>query len=355
MTLTLDTAQAVRPDDAVDQKRLFAYLKEHVEGFSEDAQLLQFHAGHSNLTYLVKHGDHEIVIKRAPPGERAKSAHDMGREFTVLSKLYGHYKFAPRALAYCEDASIAGSPFCAMERVSGIIVRNAHPPETSLRQVAAQFSHLIDALAELHVLDVKVVGLEGFGRPTGYRQRQVEGWIARLEQARTSDLADFSVVTKWLVENVPRTPEAVAVVHNDFKLDNLVWKESDITSLRAVLDWEMSTVGDPIFDLACTMSFWLDPSDPPELRALRAMPTTQPGVPSRSEAIQRYAIKSGRGIPSPKFLLCFGYFRRAAIEQQKYVRFRRGQTSDPRYARLNGAVQTLRDVCLKIIDGQMGA
>jgi aminoglycoside phosphotransferase (APT) family kinase protein len=353
--LAVDAPDSVRAEDVIDRSRLFSYLKSHVDGLVGDGELLQFHAGHSNLTYLVKFANRELVIKRSPPGQKAKSAHDMGREFKVLSRLHGHYPFAPRAFAYCEDASIAGSPFCVMERATGVIIRSQHPAGITPEQIALQFAHLIDGLADLHSLSVAEVGLADFGRPAGYRQRQAEGWAGRLEAARTDDLVDFAPVTKWLADNMPREPERAAVVHNDFKLDNLVWDSENVAALKAVLDWEMSTVGDPILDLACTMSFWLDPTDPPELRALRAMPTLLPGVLSRSEAIHRYVERAKHPIQSAKFLLCFGYLRRAAIEQQKYVRYRRGETTDQRFSQLNASVKALRDTSLSVINGDLGA
>ena len=350
-SLTLDAPDRVQVDQAFDLTRLAKYLRAYVPDFTGELELFKFGAGHSNLTYMIRCGEHELVLKSPPPGQRAKSAHDMGREFRVLSRLQSVYPYAPHAYHYCEDETIIGGPFCLMERVNGVIVRRQHPVEFTSGQIAAQFTGLIDGLADLHSIDVTAAGLADFGRPTGYRQRQLSGWAKRLEAARTDNMADFSPVTQWLEAHVPRDAENAAIVHNDFKLDNLVWKIDDPTRLRAVLDWEMSTVGDPLMDLACTMSFWVEESDPPEFRALRAMPTVQPGVMKRQDAIARYAARRGITVDSVDFYLCFGLFRRAVIEQQKYVRFRRGETSDARFTNLDQTIAVLRDMCGQVMRG----
>ncbi len=349
--LTVDRPEAVRNDAGIDRERLAAYLHDVVPGISGPMALLQFHAGHSNLTYLARFGDRELVVKRAPLGQRAKSAHDMSREFHVLSRLAGAYRYAPRAYAACEDTTIAGSPFCVMERTVGLIVRGEYPADVSAAQIALQFEHLVDGLVELHALDVAATGLADFGRPLGYRSRQVDGWGRRLDAARTDDLIDFTDIRAWLTANTPGTPERATLVHNDFKLDNLVWQSNDLTALAAVLDWEMSTLGDGALDLACTLSFWPEPGDPPAFRKLRGMPTLHPGVPSRAEVLERYAERTGHDVPPLGFLLCFGWFRRAVIEQQKYVRFRRGDTADQRFAGLDAVVRTLHAMCRRAMDG----
>jgi aminoglycoside phosphotransferase (APT) family kinase protein len=353
--VTIDTPDRLQGDAGLDLERLGIYLKSRIPELSGELELFKFSSGHSNLTYMVRCGNRDLVLKRPPAGRRAKSAHDMGREFRVMSRLSGIYPYVPRAYDYCEDESIIGSPFCVMERVNGIIVRREHAPEVRPAQIAAQFTGLIDGLADLHSIDVGAAGLADFGRPQGYRQRQLEGWHKRLEAARTENMVDFSAVTEWLRTHVQREPETVAVVHNDFKLDNIVWKADDITQLQAVLDWEMSTIGDPLMDLACTISFWVQQSDPAEFRALRAMPSGQPGVMRREEAIARYATRRAIAVDSIDFYLCFGLFRRAAMEQQKYVRFRRGETDDPRFEHLDKAITVLREMCSDVMRGRMSS
>ena len=351
--LKIDAPDRVQGDEGVDLGRLAAYLKSRIPELSGDPELFKFSSGHSNLTYMVRCGDLDLVLKRPPSGQRAKSAHDMGREFRVLSRLHGIYPYAPRAYDYCEDESIIGGPFCVMERVSGIIIRRQHAPEVTSVRVAAQFTGLIDALADLHSIDVAAAGLADFGRPQGYRQRQLDGWQMRMEAARTDNMADFSAVTEWLRAHAPRDPERAAIVHNDFKLDNVVWAATDITKLKAVLDWEMSTIGDPLMDLACTISFWVQENDPAEFRALRAMPSARPDVMGRQEAITRYAKRRGIAVDAIDFYLCFGLFRRAVIEQQKYVRFRRGETDDPRFENLDKAIGVLREMCRNVMNDRI--
>ena len=351
--LSVDNPVELRAGQPIDVARLSAYLRSKIPGLAaSDIEILQFPSGHSNLTYMIKSGERELILKREPPGAKAKSAHDMGREFRILSSLYGRYPFAPQPFDYCEDASIIGGKFCVMERLKGVIVRGEYPADGSVTpiQVQTQFSRLIEALAQLHSLDVAAVGLADFGRPQGYRQRQVEGWKKRLDDAKTENMADFSAVTSWLTRHMPTEPEQTAVVHNDFKMDNLVWSTDDIAKLIGVLDWEMSTVGDPLMDLACTLSFWVEKTDPPEFRALRAMPGARPDVLSRREAIRYYGMQTGRRIAATDFYLCFGLFRRAVIEQQKYFRYSRGQTQDPRFSKLDEAVRVLRDMCMKVIE-----
>jgi aminoglycoside phosphotransferase (APT) family kinase protein len=353
--LTVDVPEAVRDDARIDRARLAAFLRAEIPGLAGEMELLQFHAGHSNLTYLVRFGARELVLKRAPLGAHAASAHDMGREFKVLSRLHGAYPYAPKALAHGDDPALAGSAFCVMERSRGIIVRGPYPPDVPGERIARQLNALVDGLVELHAIDPAAVGLGDFGRPLGYRGRQIAGWAKRLEASRTDDMPDFAPLLAWLEAHAPREAEIPAVVHNDFKLDNLVWAPDDLAQLQTVLDWEMSTVGEGALDLACTLSFWVQQDDPDDFRALRAMPTGRPGAPRRRDVAQRYAARTGRDLPSFDFLLAFGYFRRAAIEQQKRARFLRGDTTDARFADLGGAVRTLHAMCERAITGELSA
>jgi aminoglycoside phosphotransferase (APT) family kinase protein len=356
--LAIDQPDVIRPDEAIDLPRLSSYLKSKIAELSDvsgELEIFRYNSGHANLTYMIKFGNQEFVLKREPPGTKAKSAHDMGREFHMLSKLHPWYSLAPKAFLYSDDASIMGGAFCVMEKRKGVIIRRQYPEDADigLGQIGQQFKALIESLAELHKLDIAAVGLGDFGRPEGYRQRQVEGWQKRLRNAATPDMADFSVVTPWLTDHLPKEAQAATVVHNDFKLDNLVWDPADISRLVGVLDWEMSTVGDPLMDLACTLSFWVEEGDPQEFRSIRAMPSARPDVLSRREAAAYYTERTGRNVAFLDFLLCFGFFRRAAIEQQKYHRFSTGQTKDARFSHLNHAVTVLRDMCLSVIGGNL--
>jgi aminoglycoside phosphotransferase (APT) family kinase protein len=325
-----------------DWEAVRTYLSANVPKLTGPLRVFQFPGGFSNMTYLVLIGDTDLVLKRPPAGPRPKGAHDMRREYRMLTGLHDRYRYAPAAIAYCADESMAGADFLVMERVAGVVVR---PEEIAARnitntQLGDQLEGLIDALTSLHAVDPERA-LPGFGRPDGYRERQVEGWLARMEKAATPEMAEFAHIKSWLKANAPTEPARVAVVHNDFKLDNLVWREDAITSLRAVLDWEMATVGDPLMDLACTLSFWVQRDDPADFRSLRSMPSAIEGAPTRADAFERYRTASGTGAREFRFYLCFAMFRRAVIEQQKFARFRSGHSTDARYARLDLAVATL--------------
>lgn len=332
--------------------RLTDYLRANIAGLDGDPRYFQFPGGFSNLTYLIECGKSQFVMKSAPPGKKAKGAHDVRREYQIVSRLIGHYPYLPQPVLYCDDPAIFGENFWVMERLRGVVVRS-YPVDGSIgRDIPArQFAQLIDALAELHAIDVTIAGLADFGRPQGYRSRQVAGWSDRLSAARTANMPEFESIKYWLVAYDHRDEERVAVVHNDFKLDNLMWSVEDLARLVGVLDWEMATIGDPLLDLACTLSFWIEAGDSEELRAIRSMPSARPDVMTRRDAIARYAARTGRRIEDLDFYLCFGMFRRAAIEQQKYYRFVQGESGDPRYEGLDRTVAVLLDSCARIIAG----
>jgi aminoglycoside phosphotransferase (APT) family kinase protein len=337
---------AVDPDPAL----LARYLEENIDGLAGPLQFRRFTGGHANHTYLVGARDREFVLKREPAGRKAKSAHDMRREYHILSLLAPVYVYAPRAVLLCEDPGVFGGVFCVMERIRGEIVRSAAAAaRVGTETMALRFNALIDALAELHQVDVDDAGLGSFGKPEGYRERQVKGWCRRFREAATITPDVAEDVMSWLERRMPKEAAGRAVVHNDFKLDNLVWDTQVPHGLAGVLDWEMSTVGDPLMDLACTLSFWIEESDPAQLRSLRAMPTDQPGMPTRREALLRYRQRTGTAVAQFDYFHCFGLFRRAVIEQQKFHRFVTQQTRDPRYANLDQAVRILLESCRAII------
>lgn len=334
--------------------KLTNFLKANIEGLDRDLRFFQFPGGFSNLTYLIVSGEKEFVMKSAPPGKKAKGAHDVHREYQIVSQLGEHYPYLPKAILYCEDRAIFGEPFWVMQKLRGVVIRS-YPADKSIGSdiPPRQFAQLVDALAELHSIDPNAAGLADFGRPQGYRSRQLVGWGNRLDAAHTSNMPEYETIRNWLANYDHRDEERAAVVHNDFKLDNLMWSVEDLTKLVGVLDWEMATIGDPLIDLACTLSFWIETNDPEELRRVRAMPSALPGVMSRREAVERYAVQTGRSVDDLDYYLCFGMFRRAAIEQQKYFRFVQGESTDPRYANLNETVAVLRDICVRIINQEL--
>jgi aminoglycoside phosphotransferase (APT) family kinase protein len=271
-----------------------------------------------------------------------KSAHDMGREHRVLSRLSPVFPKAPRPLAYCEDPALLGAPFYLMERVRGLILRRNPPAELVLdpptvERLCAAF---VDALVELHAVDYTAAGLADLGNPAGYVDRQVAGWSKRYEDARTDEIPEMPAVAEWLAAHRPPSP-APTLLHNDFKYDNLVLDPEQPTSIRGVLDWEMCTVGDPLMDLGTALCYWVEKGDAPDLVAMRFGPTTLPGSWTRQQVAGRYAEKSGRSLDHLRFYYAFGLFKTAVVAQQIYFRYRKGLTRDPRFAAFEQGVRAL--------------
>lgn len=336
----MSDAAPVRPDERLDVVALGQYLAAHWPAYPGPFQVEQFPAGHSNLTYLLKTPARECVLRRPPFGSTVKSAHDMGREYRVLSRLRGVYSCAPEPYFYCDDVSVIGAPFYLMERLRGVVVRKSLPdgwgPELC-RRVAES---LVDNLALLHATDLDRTELRQIGKPDGYVDRQVDGWIRRYRDAQTDDLPAVDGLMQWLDTHRPPSSGA-ALVHNDYKLDNVVLDAADPTRVVGVLDWEMATVGDPLLDLGTTLSYWVTAADSDELRALGFGPTYAEGFPTREQLGERYAAASGRDIASLPYCYCFGLFKVAAIVQQIYFRFRMGLTRDERFASFGQIVKAL--------------
>jgi len=272
-----------------------------------------------------------------------KSAHDMRREFTILSALQGVYAKAPRPIAFCDDESLIGARFYLMERVRGVVVRGAEPPpgiRFTPELLRATSTVLVDNLAALHAVDVTRAGFGSIGRPEGYVARQVAGWTERYAKAKTHDLPRIEAAAEWLARNLPKESGA-AVIHNDYKYDNVVLDPADLSRIVAVLDWEMATVGDPLMDLGTLLGYWSDPDDPPELHARAYGPTFLPGSLSRTGLVQRYEERSGRAVGGALFYYVFALFKIAVIVQQIYKRYVQGHTRDPRFATLGDWVRVV--------------
>ncbi len=348
----VDRPAAVRSGEELDLERLSEYLRRELPelagapGFEDSTpsaggiHVRQFPSGFSNLTYLISIGGRELVLRRPPFGTKIKSAHDMGREFRILSALAGSYAKVPKAMIYCADPEVLGAPFYLMERVEGVVLRPrmAVSEEPDAETMAAIADSLVDTLAELHAVDFERAGLADLGRPEGYVRRQVEGWAKRYEAAKTDEIAEIEATSAWLLGNLP-AESGVALIHNDFKYDNLVLDPGDLSRIVAVLDWEMATLGDPLMDLGTALGYWVDPHDPPEMLELKLSPTTIPGNPSRLEVAQRYARTTGRSLDHLVFYYVYGLFKIAVIVQQIYTRFKRGDTQDPRFASLIDGVR----------------
>src|SRR5215467_3013046 len=341
MVASCDQAGTVRAGEELDLTRLQPFLMDHF-GHHGPVSIEQFPSGHSNLTYLVRMGSREVVLRRPPFGSKVRSAHDMSREFRVLSKLHQAYPVAPKALLYCDDQSILGVPFYLMEPIRGVILRRDPPLDVSLPAETAQrlSEAFLDNLARLHNLDFAAIGLGDLGKPQGYLERQVKGWIERYHNSRTDDYPEVELVSDWLMRRMPVT-HPTTLIHNDYKYDNVVLDPDDLTRIVGVLDWEMSTIGDPLSDLGTTLAYWVNVDDPEELQRLRWGPTNYPGSMTRAEVVQRYAQASGRGVDHMAFYLVFARFKLAVIVQQIYYRYHQGLTKDARFAGMAGVVQIL--------------
>ncbi len=330
----IDRAVGVRQGEELDTGKLEAFLKEHIPDLDGPLTVRQFPSGFSNLTYLLRVGEREMVLRRPPFGANIRSAHDMGREYRVLSGLIKVYPKVPRPLAYCEDASVLGAPFYVMERVAGVILRARPPKDADLPPalMANLSAAAVDNLAKIHGLDYEAAGLGDLGHPDGYVQRQIEGWSRRYRKAQTDEVTEIDAVMAWLAQNRPAESGA-ALIHNDYKFDNLVLDPNDLTRIKAVLDWEMCTIGDPLMDLGTSLGYWIEAGDPPALLGLLNL-TALPGVYDRAQVVARYEQASGRAVENPLFYYVYGVFKIAVIVQQIYVRYRKGLTQDQRFAPL---------------------
>jgi aminoglycoside phosphotransferase (APT) family kinase protein len=348
MTHDLDSTAPPRPGEELAVATLEAYLTQHLPDASGPLTVEQFPHGHSNLTYLLRSGGREFVLRRPPFGNQVKTAHDMGREFRVLSKLSRVYPPAPRPYCYCDDTAVLGAPFYVMERRRGVVLRRAETPGLTIDPPTARrlSEALIDNLALLHALDYRAAGLADLGKPEGYVRRQVTGWITRYTNARTDPLPDMDRIAEWLTDHTP-TESGAALIHNDFKYDNVVLDRMNLTRVVAVLDWEMATVGDPLMDLGTSLSYWVEPGDPEPDRAHAFGPTALPGSLTRQELVARYADKSGHDVSGMLFYYCFGLYKTAVIIQQIYARYVRGHTRDARFARLDERVAALCQTALR--------
>ncbi len=350
MTNTIDRPTAVRRGEELDLERLAPYLQDQL-GLEGIVEVTQFPSGFSNLTYLLRIGEVDLVLRRPPFGSKPKSGHDMQREHDVLAALRDSYPYCPKPLLYSDDETIIGSPFYVMERIEGVIVRRDFPPglEMSPDDIGAVFRQVVGTQAELHAIDPKAVGLANFGKAEGYVERQVDGWSKRYRNARTPDVPDCEAIMAWLQEHRPPEVGSGCIVHNDFRLDNVVLDAGDPTRIIGVLDWEMATLGDPLMDLGASLAYWVEAADPPLMQAMRMMPTTAEGAPTRAEVVALYAASSGLEIGDFGFYYCFGLFRLAVIVQQIYYRAYHGQTKDPRFQNLNHWVAVLAGTAESLI------
>jgi aminoglycoside phosphotransferase (APT) family kinase protein len=342
-----DTA-AVRKGEELNLAALADYLRGKVEGVENGIEVEQFPGGHSNLTYLLTIGGKEYVLRRAPLGPVAPKAHDMVREAHVLQAVHPHFPPAPRVYLICEDPGILGAVFFLMQRRRGIVLRDHIPPEVAAhadyaRRISRAF---VDCMVQLHSVDVEKHGLVSLGKPEGFVARQVKGWSERWERARTAPSPEMDRVMAWLVKTIPPSGRPT-LVHNDFKLDNVMLDASTPDRIEAVLDWEMTTVGDPLCDLGLTLCYWCSAL---VLGTTLQAVTTGPGWWTRDEFVSHYAEKTGRDVFALAWHETFGVFKLAVILQQIYFRFWRGQTSDERFRNFDQRVKALTERVAEMVE-----
>ncbi len=351
----MNDTRPVRPSEQLDWTRLAEYLRHELAAredlaadLSADMTVTQFPGGHSNLTYDLSFGELELVLRRPPFGPVPPRAHDMAREFRVLSAVHPHFPLAPRPYLLCEDTSVIGSVFYVMERRRGIVIRSDEPDgikgNVALRRRIS--GGMIDVLADLHAIDITAHGLDSLGKPAGFVARQIRGWTERWHGAKTSEVPDMEALAAWLEARIPDDPARATLVHGDYKLDNVMLSQDDPAKLIGVFDWEMSAVGDPLVDLGIVLCYWIHAVGDHD-----AIPsvTTREGWFSRGEIIARYAQRSGADVSNIAVYEVFAVFKLAVVLQQIYARFARGQTDDPRFEPLGERVAHLariaRELC----------
>ncbi len=361
MSLIKDSI-ALRAGEELSLSALDDYLRQHLAASDFDPtaalELEQFSGGHSNLTYLIRYGKNEFVLRRPPIGPVAPTAHNMPREYHLLSVIHPHFPLAPKPLLLCQDLEVIGAPFYLMERRQGLIVRQALPAPLDEDLDARRWlsETVVDTLAALHAVDIHATNIVSIGKPEGLVRRQVQGWSERWQRSKTGALEEMERVIGWLEKHFP--PESgsdgATIVHNDFKLDNLMLALDDPAHVIAVLDWEMTTVGDPLIDLGLVLTYWTmrGPQEGEQNRSLTAV-TNGPGWFTRDEIIARYQTKTGRDVSHILFYEVFARFKVAVVVQQIYFRFVKGQTQDERFRNLDALVNALACEALTLAEDGM--
>jgi aminoglycoside phosphotransferase (APT) family kinase protein len=316
----------VREEDSFDIAKVHDWLNQYIKESSKP-EVFQFRSGASNLTYLLKYPNRELVLRRPPVGTKAVSAHDMKREFLIQSRLKPVYDLVPQVIALCEDHSILGSDFYVMDRIQGEIFRRDVPETLSADDISVMANSLVSGLAQLHSVDASV--LAELNKGAGYVTRQVEGWSKRYRNALTDDVPNGEDVMNWLEKNKP-DDVASCIIHGDWRIDNMVFDLGQ-KRLVGVLDWELATVGDPLMDLGSALAYWVDKDDEPMFASLRRQPSHLDGMPTRKEFIAKYLELSGRRCDDFTFYEVFGLFRLSVIIQQIWARYKAGQTTNPAF------------------------
>lgn len=329
MSAIKDLEKQQRPGEELDLEVLLPWIRQYIPAIDDNPIITQFSGGASNLTYRLRFEQHDIILRRAPLGKKAAGAHNMPREFHLQKKLKPFYPYVPKMMAVCEDESVLGSTFYLMERLEGIILRKNIPSalawdEETVRKICYAFW---DAMIELHQVDYAKEGLDDLGKGKGYIERQIVGWNKRYANAKTWNVPSGKKVMKWLEQNIP-AEETLCIIHNDFRLDNVVLDPDKPDHIIGVLDWELAAIGDPLMDLGNSLAYWVEEKDDFLIKSLRRQPSHVPGMLSRKEVIQYYAQKTGRQIDDFRFYRIYGLFRLAGIAQQIYYRYSKGYTKN---------------------------
>ncbi|MFE4897768.1 phosphotransferase family protein [Peribacillus butanolivorans] len=340
----VDDTIPVRSGEELNLSTLEDFLRKNVLDLpNEPLELQQFSTGYSNLTYQLKMGEWEAVLRRPPLGPVAPKAHDMKREHHILSSINPYFQAAPEPLLFSDDDSIVGSPFFLMERKHGVVIDSKFPEgvePTSER--CRQLSYvMVNMLADLHSIPYEKTGLAEISKPEGFIERQVHGWISRYERAKTDEIKGVGPLIDYLQKNIPQYSQT-SIIHYDYKINNAMFNQN-LNGMVGLFDWEMSTVGDPLADLGVALSYWTESSDPELIKfgLGQASVTTLDGFLTRQEFIEAYAVRSGRNVSNIDYYLTFGYFKLAVILQQIYYRYKKGQTNDLRFSKLGTMVKSL--------------
>jgi aminoglycoside phosphotransferase (APT) family kinase protein len=348
----------VRASEQLDWESLAKYLRERLQEicgaeFDSAAPLTveQFAGGHSNLTYLLRFGRQEFVMRRPPFGPVAPKAHDMAREFRILEALHPVFPLAPRPFLLCEDTTVVGATFYVMERRRGLIVRGEEPPELADRPSERRRASaaLVDALADLHAVDIGAHGLDSLGKPAGFVERQVRGWGERWQRARTDELPEMDALADWLAERLPPDAPRPTLVHGDYKLDNVMLDARDVGRVVGVFDWEMAAVGDPLVDLGILLGYCVHTATHEQRDSVTTV-TNREGWFTRDEIIERYGARTGFDLARIAFYEVFAVFKLAVVLQQIFFRYQQGQTDDPRFAALGGRVGWLARIAATLAE-----
>lgn len=346
----MDTAKEVRNGEHLDWDKLEQHLRTELPELKGEMKVAQFHGGHANLTYLLTFGETELVLRRPPFGKIAPGAHDMKREYRVLSKLYTHFSPAPRAYHLCEEEDIIGAKFVVIERKKGVVVRY------KLLDCFKEFEHaerriteaMIQAQAALHLVDYQAADLSNLGRPEGFLERQLNGWAKRWELSKTEDNKEMDSILAWLQKDIP-TSQRVSIIHNDIKPDNCQFQPDNPDLVTAIFDWDMCTLGDPLVDFASTLSYW--PDQRFDRHKFPELPVTLAGnFPPKSFLIDRYQAHTKFDLSRLSWYEVFAFWKGSVIAQQLYKRYVDGQTKDPRMKLFGISAKAMVDVVWQIIE-----